>query len=1047
MEVAPAEGEPDPVGRAAFEAAGDALPGLVGVSSSRVYLIEAPVGAVDVGVVTDRLLADPVNQVATVGSRDVGGGVAVVEVHYLPGVMDPVAASTRDAILELLPDLDPDTVEVRTGFRYDFVFDSSDAVADGDALRTFASGHLANAVVQSIHLGPHHPAAFEHGRPYRMTLVHVPLRDLNDEELKQLSRSAHLFLSLGEMRTIREYYREQGREPTDIELETFAQTWSEHCVHKTLKSPVRYEERGGGAEGRRDEGEDLGGTDVASHLAHQPLNTSAPRLYDNLLKDTIAAATKYLRENDEGIGEWLVSVFDDNSGIVRFDDTFGVCIKVETHNHPSAMEPYGGAATGIGGCIRDIIGTGLAARPVANLDVFCVAPDVRCAMFDVRCKDQEVSGSGGSPLTSNIEHRTSHIPPGVIPPDRILTRVTDGVRDYGNRMGIPTVAGAVCFDPGYVANPLVFAGCVGLIPLDKCFGDAQPRDRIIAMGGATGRDGIHGATFSSAELTDTHADEFSHAVQIGNPITQKKLLDVILRARDHESGTLFSAITDCGAGGFSSAIGEMGEHVGAAVQLDRAPLKYAGLSYTEIWISEAQERMVLAVPPGKVETLRAMCEAEDVLMADLGEFGIFGDAEHSEEPLLVLRYGDAEVGRLPMGLLHGGIPLPVREAVWPPVRPEPTRGPKPPQPAASLQDQLLALLAHPNIASKQSIIRQYDHEVQGGSVVKPLVGPGQDGPSDAAVLRPRLDSHRGIALGCGLSPHLSEGALAEDPFTRGDSYVTTLAAFDEAIRNVVCVGADPSRIAVLDNFCWPSCDSPEQMGTLVRAAQACHDAAIAYRAPFVSGKDSLHNQFTTEDGRLIQIPQTLLVTAMGIVPDTRRCVTMDAKAAGNILLLIGSTTPAMGGSHHRMIFGDMFGDSALPSLDLDAGPRAAAAVASLIAAGHIASAHDASEGGVLVAAAEMAFAGRVGLDVDADALSRACDLLPALFAETPARYLIEVAPAHADAARSALEEADLPCSAIGTFADHDRLTLDSADHPLDVPLDRLRAAWATPLHG
>ena len=552
-------------------------------------------------------------------------------------------------------------------------------------------------------------------------------------------------------------------------------------------------------------------------------------------------------------------------------------------------------------------------------------------------------------------------------------------------------------------------------------------------------------------------------MQIGNPITQKKLLDVILQARDHESGTLFSAITDCGAGGFSSAIGEMGEHVGARVQLDRAPLKYAGLSYTEIWISEAQERMVLSVPPAKVDTLRALCDAEDVLMADLGEFGVYAHAEEASNPLLVLRYADAEVGRLPMELLHGGIPLPVREAVWPPVTTERERGLMPAQPAPSapplapsaqrpappLADQLLALLAHPNIASKQSIIRQYDHEVQGGSVVKPLLGPRQDGPSDAAVLRPRLDSHRGIALGCGLSPHLSEGALAEYSHTQGDSYIATLAAFDEAIRNVVCVGADPSRIAVLDNFCWPSCDSPEQMGTLVRAAQACHDAAIAYRAPFVSGKDSLHNQFTTEDGRLIQIPQTLLITAMGIVPDTRRCVTMDAKEAGNILMLVGSTTASMGGSHHRMIFGAAAGGDALPLLDLESSPRTAATVGSLISKGLVASAHDPSEGGTLVASAEMAFAGRVGLELDGEAMVlNGLDMAAALFAETPGRYLLEVRPQHAAEVEARLRDTLIPCARIGLFAGHDRLRLDaSAESGLDIALADLLAAWQTPLHG
>ena len=356
------------------------------------------------------------NQEVTIGSSEVRGNACVVEVHFLPGVMDPVAASTREALLELMPGLDGERVEVRTADRYDFTFASSSERADADTLRSFASGHLANGVVQSIHLEPHHPAAFEHGRPYRMTLLHIPLRDLSDEELAKLSRTAHLFLSLEEMRTIQKYYREQGREPTDIELETFAQTWSEHCVHKTLKSPVRYvEKRGRGAEGARGPEERRQDEEVASidsSSTPRPLDPSVPssRFYDNLLKSTIAAATKYLRENDTGIGDWLVSVFDDNSGIVRFDDTFGVCIKVETHNHPSAMEPYGGAATGIGGCIRDIIGTGLAARPVANLDVFCVA-----GSRDEGTKGRRDGGTQGSSdegsSSTEIGHDTGMIAP------------------------------------------------------------------------------------------------------------------------------------------------------------------------------------------------------------------------------------------------------------------------------------------------------------------------------------------------------------------------------------------------------------------------------------------------------------------------------------------------------------------------------------------------------------------------------------------------------------------------------------------------------------
>src|SRR5205807_10453838 len=330
---------------------------------------------------------------------------------------------------------------------------------------------------------------------------------------------------------IQAYYRELGREPTDAELETLAQTWSEHCSHKTLKGKIDFD----------------------------------GRHFDNLLRETIFGATQAIRRR-LGADDWCVSVFEDNAGVVRSDEKHNVCFKVETHHHPSAIGPYGGANTGLGGVIRDPLGTGLGAKPICNTDVFCFAP----------------------PHTP-----AEALPPGVLHPSKVMKGVVAGVRDYGNRMGIPTVNGAVCFDQRYLGNPLVFCGTVGLIPVDRCHKEARPGDLIVAVGGRTGRDGIHGATFSSIELTTESEKVSGGAVQIGNAITEKKLLDVLLQARDLN---LFNAITDCGAGGFSSAVGEMGEKLGARVDLDKAPLKYQGLSYTEIWISEAQERMILAVP-------------------------------------------------------------------------------------------------------------------------------------------------------------------------------------------------------------------------------------------------------------------------------------------------------------------------------------------------------------------------------------------------------------------------------------------------------------------
>ncbi len=669
------------------------------------------------------------------------------------------------------------------------------------------------------------------------------------------------------------------------------------------------------------------------------------------------------------------------------------------------------------------------------------------------------------PLNPSAPQPLSPFPPASSPPARTLQRVVDGVRDYGNRMGIPTVNGAVYFHDDYVANPLVYAGCVGLIPLDKCFGEAQPGDRIIILGGATGRDGIHGATFSSAELTDTHADEFSHAVQIGNAITEKKTLDVLLQARDYPAPTdadpratrtLFSAISDCGAGGFSSAVGEMAEKIGATVTLDTAPLKYDGLTYTEVWISEAQERMPLAVPPENVAALRELAEAEGVPFCDLGEFGHLDPA--TQQPTLRLRWHEHDVGELPMAFMHDGLPTPTRTAHWPgklpaanpqnitPIKTKPTQPP-------SIQHSLQALLAHPNLASKHWIIRQYDHEVQGASVVKPLVGPQQDGPSDGAVLRPKLDSLKGITLTNGLAPYLSEKSRADGTSVDGDSYYATLAALDEAVRNAVCVGADPRHLAILDNFCWPRCDDPAQLGSLVRAAEACYDGGMAYQTPFVSGKDSLSNQFTTEDGRLITIPPTMLISALGMIDDVTRARTMDAKAPGNHLLLIGRTTSHLGGSHLAACgLSPAEADLRIPRVDLEAGPRNAAAVAALIARGPdggVASAHDCSEGGLLPAAAEMAFAGRVGLDLDLTGLlqDEALDLPAACFAESPSRYLLEITPDHLDAATRSLRDAGVPMVVVGVFAGHDQLRLWSSPdcETLRVDLDVLRDAWRSPL--
>ncbi len=1039
FEVALAPDIDDPRAESLLREAREIGVGLKGARISRIYLIEAaePIDEATATRIQDELLINPVIERATIGASPASG--TIIEVHPLPGVMDPAALSVREA----LRDLFGVEAKVSTGWRYDL-----EGAAAKDA-RRLAERLLANPVIHAIHSEPFTPAQLPAGTSYTLKVTRVPLRELSEQELRTLSREAHLFLSLEEMRAIQEHYRGLGREPTDIELETLAQTWSEHCVHKTLKSEVRYREEGaGGAERRRIRWEGRPGHAV------QP---DGSVVIDNLLKRTVAAATFELIE--DGV-DWTLSVFEDNAGIIAFDDQHAVCVKVETHNHPSAIEPYGGAATGIGGCIRDIIGTGLAAKPIASMDVFCVA--------DPRTKQQDV-------------------PAGCLHPRRILSQVVAGVRDYGNRMGIPTVNGAVVFDDRFVGNPLVFCGCVGVMPRGLIHGRARAGDRIIALGGRTGRDGIHGATFSSAELTDTHADEFSHAVQIGNAVEEKKVLDAILRARDAAGGPLFSAITDCGAGGFSSAVGEMGAELGAEVHLEQAPLKYEGLSYTEIWISEAQERMVLAVAPENIAALQAICNEERVELANLGVFGTPG-AE------LALHYRGMEVGRLSMAFVHEGLPKVVREAVWvaprsagggsgdgdrmtaPPPEGGGTQGPAAERRSTrearditrDIERGLPALLAHPDIASKHWIVRQYDHEVQGRTAIKPLVGPLGRGPGDAAVIEPVPGSGRGLAIACGM--HIGAG----DPAAGGDPYEMALAGIDECVRNLVCVGADSERIAILDNFCWPGVDDPRSMGALVRAAEGCYDGAKAYRTPFVSGKDSLNNQFTTEDGRTIRIPPTLLISGIGIVPRLGRAVTMDAKRAGSALLLVGETQAGLGGSRWRGGWGESreqrsegsdrraeIGDQAIPVVDLAAGPANARAVAGLIGRGLALSAHDVSDGGLLCAVAEMLIAaatpeGALGARIDLNEVHE--NPLAAAFSESPSRYVLEIPAEKVDEAMEALGE--VSACRIGQITDDGRLTVEVGAEPDQQPeqqapsgaaseitfkVDDLLTAWRGPL--
>ena len=970
IDIYPADGQVDrEADRISEEIAELGLGDDVSISFAKGFLVQGNFAHDEAMRLAETLLCDGVTErsVVAIAGQDAlneppGQQTTMVNVLPKPGVMDPVAVSTVGAAQDAGFDVDA----VRTMRKY--WLDDTDQMS----LDSICRRALSNDAIEQVVVGPLEIDQLDVGSPQDFNLVTVPIRDLDDEGLQRLSKEGQLYLTLVEMQTIRAHFVSLGRDPTDIELESIAQTWSEHCSHKTLAGRIHY--HGPGTVGDADQ-----------------------RQFDNMLKETIFAATESIR-HELGDDDWCVSVFKDNAGVIKFDDQFHACFKVETHNHPSALEPYGGANTGIGGVIRDPMGTGMGAKPVCNTDVFCFAPP------DTPVED---------------------LPPGVLHPRRVMKGVVAGVRDYGNRMGIPTVNGAVYFDPRYLGNPLVYCGNAGMIPVGMEEKQVQPDDLIVAIGGRTGRDGIHGATFSSAELTSDSESLSGGAVQIGNAITEKMVLDVLMQARDRG---LFNAVTDCGAGGFSSAVGEMGEEVGAEVWLDQAPLKYDGLTYTEVWISEAQERMVLSVPQDAWDELRTLCESEGVEAAVLGRFAPTGR--------LQLTFNGHIVGDLSMQFLHDGRPPVIREAIYEPAPTEPLT--IQPMSADDHCEALLAIMGSLNVASKQWVIRQYDHEVQGGSVVKPLVGPQCDGPGDAAVIRPRIDSNRGLVLSCGMNPAYGDF----------DTYHMAASAIDEAVRNAVAVGADPSRIAVLDNFCWGYTDRSETLGSLVRAAIACHDVAIILGTPFISGKDSLNNEFSYEDSngqkQTISIPPSLLISAIGQMEDVAYAVTMDAKQSGNIVFQVGATKSELGGSHLSLVR-DLRGGE-VPTVDVVQAKATFAKVHQAIQLRLIRACHDLSEGGLAVAATEMAMAGGLGMTIDIDNVNGSLSASEILFSESNTRFLVEVSPENADQFESLLTDGGIPVVRLGTIEPAGQFRVTRKDElVLQVDIADAKQAWQQPL--
>ena len=917
---------------AALRAAG--VPDLHAVRIRDVYLVAGVPGLRPRHLV--ELVCDPVAQQASVRAARAGTSPPwdlLLEVAARPGVADPVATSLRGALRTILGLPVPDAALVQTARQY--LLQSSTLQSSTLQSSTLRGGGLRggglHAVPEAAFGGLFNPliqAALTIGaqqwrdgrRPPRIypaaggaallqaaaapRAARFPVAAMSDSQLTALSEERLLALSLAEMQAIRDHYRAPatrqrrqraglGDAATDVELEMLAQTWSEHCKHKIFNAAIEYRD------GCRVE------------------------VIDSLFDTCIRATTRAV---DRGDG-FLRSVFHDNSGVIEFDADTLLCFKVETHNSPSALDPYGGAITGIVGVNRDIIGTGRGARPIFNTNVLCFAPP-----------------------------DLADVPAGLLPPRQVRDGVHRGIVDGGNQSGIPTVAGAVLFDASFVGKPLVFCGTGGILPaqLDGAPSwEAEPcaGDRAVMVGGRIGRDGIHGATFSSLALDESSPRS---AVQIGDPITQKKMADFLLEARDLG---LYRAITDNGAGGLSSSFGEMAAACGGVrLELERAPLKYQGLEPWEILVSESQERMSLAVPPEHYHALAELAARREVEIADLGAFTADGTVE--------LRYAGELVGLLDLRFLHHGLPRMELRAVWQPPAPPavaPERTPPPPR------ELLPRLLADPNIASKEALVRQYDHEVQALTVGKPFVGRQMDGPGDGAVLRPRADSLRAITVTHGICPW----------YSAHDAYHMAMCAVDEAVRAHVACGGDPDRMAALDNFCWPDPvagpDNPDGeflLAQLVRAARGLQEACLAYRLPLISGKDSMKNNAVV-DGRRIAVLPTLLVSVLGIMDDLRRSPSTDFKRPGDLICLLGDDRGELGATAYARLLAA--GGAALPitearrhcpTVDAPAAMRRYRLLHQAIAAGWVASAHDLADGGLAVALAECAIGGRLGARID-----------------------------------------------------------------------------------
>jgi len=911
----------------------------------------------------------------------------LIEVGFRPGVTDNVGKTAREAIALLLGGtLGERKINVYTSRQYLL----SGTLTKADAER-IARDLLANDLIERYQVVGKEEFDFQNGLPAVVPqvtgkgepqLATINLTQLDAETLLKISQEKLLALNLEEMQTIAKYFadpavvrarRKMGLDEntTDVELECLAQTWSEHCKHKIFNSKIDY------------------------------FDGKTKKTINSLFKTYIKGSTARIRKA-KGKKDFCLSVFVDNAGVIKFNNGYNLVFKVETHNSPAALDPYGAALTGIVGVNRDPFGTGLGAKLIFNTDVFCFA----------------------SP------YHKKKLPPRILHPRRIYEGVREGVEHGGNKSGIPTVNGSIVFDERFLGKPLVYCGTAGIMPA-KINGkpthekEIKPGDVIIMAGGRIGKDGIHGATFSSEEL---HEGSPVTAVQIGDPITQKKMTDFLLQARNLG---LYRALTDNGAGGLSSSVGEMATYSGGCeMDLSLAPLKYAGLQPWEILVSEAQERMSLAVDPKKVDKFMELARKMDVEATVLGKFTSSGKFH--------IRYGEKTVAYLDMDFLHEGVPQMKLVARWKaPKHPEPTFAPP-----ADLGKALKQMLSRLNICSKESVVRQYDHEVQGGSVVKPLVGICNDGPSDAAVIRPLFDSMEGVVVAHGICPRYSDI----------DAYWMTACVIDEAVRNAVAVGVDPDHLAGLDNFCW--CDpvqsekTPDghfKLAQLVRANMAIFDITTVYGVPCISGKDSMKNDYSI--GRTkISVPPTLLYSVIGKIPDVRQAVTMDAKRPQDLVYILGETRDELGGSEWFAKQGAI--GNKVPQVEAKTAMKLYRALNKAIRAGLVASCHDCSDGGLGVALAETAFAGGLGLNVNLKDVpyrgKKRDDFI--LFSETASRFVVTIHPKNQAKFEKLMRS--LVAREIGFVSNDGLLQISglSGQTIIKEKIGKLKDAWQAPLN-